>query len=92
VFVRGQISTPTTPTINSSCIENENNKSSDSIISEHCDMLVVDWKNMSQIKITNITELQIYDLLQFKASFYYYISCINIFDYKLNIFLFYNSL
>jgi len=32
-------------------------------------MLVVDWKNMSQIKITNITELQTYDLLQFKASF-----------------------
>jgi len=37
-------------------------------------MLVVDWKNMTQIKITNITELQIYDLLQFRASFYYYIS------------------
>jgi len=53
-------------------------------------MLVVDWKNMSQIKITNITELQISDLLQFKASFYYYISHIDVFDYKLkNIFLFY---
>jgi len=52
-------------------------------------MLVVDWKNMSQIKITNITELQIYDLLQFKASFYYCIPHINIFNYKLNIFLFY---
>jgi len=35
-------------------------------------MLVVDWKNMAQIKITNITELQISDLLQFKVSFYYY--------------------
>lgn len=52
-------------------------------------MLVVDWKNMSQIKITNITELQISDLLQFKASFYYYILHINVFDHKLNIFLFY---
>jgi len=37
-------------------------------------MLVVDWKNMTQIKITNITELQIYDLLQFRVSFHYYIS------------------
>ncbi|XP_022174412.1 uncharacterized protein LOC111036624 isoform X2 [Myzus persicae] len=66
VFVRGQTCTPKTSTQNSSYIENENNKSNDSILSENCDMLVVDWKNMSQIKITNLTELQIYDLLQFK--------------------------
>ncbi|CAI6350932.1 unnamed protein product [Macrosiphum euphorbiae] len=66
VFVRGQTCTPKAFTENSSSIENENNKSNDSIISENCDMLVVDWKNMTQIKITNITELQIYDLLQFR--------------------------
>lgn len=74
VFVRGQTCTPKASTENSSFTEYENNKSNDSILSENCDMLIVDWKNMSQIKITNITELQTYDLLQFKASFYYYIS------------------
>lgn len=89
VFVRGQTCTPKSSTQNSSYIENENNQSNDSVISENCDMLVVDWKNMSQIKITNITELQTYDLLQFKASLYYYISYINIFYYKLNTFLYY---
>ncbi|KAL5240233.1 hypothetical protein ACI65C_007643 [Semiaphis heraclei] len=66
VFVRGQTCTPKTSTQNSSYIENENNQSNDSVISENCDVLVVDWKNMSQIKITNITDLQTYDLLQFK--------------------------
>ncbi|XP_025195048.1 uncharacterized protein LOC112594469 [Melanaphis sacchari] len=66
VFVRGQACTPITSTQNINYTENENNKSSDSNLSENCDMLVVDWKNMSQIKVTNITELQIHDLLQFK--------------------------
>lgn len=74
VFVRGQTCTTKASTENSSFTEYENNKSNDSILSENCDMLIVDWKNMSQIKITNITELQTYDLLQFKASFHYYIS------------------
>lgn len=34
-------------------------------------MLVVDWKNMTPVKITNISELQVHDLLQFKVSIYF---------------------
>lgn len=33
-------------------------------------MLVVDWKNMNPVKISNISELQIHDLIQFKVSIY----------------------
>lgn len=34
-------------------------------------MLVVDWKSMTPVKITNISELQVHDLLQFKVSIYF---------------------
>lgn len=72
VFVRGQMST-TNSTPNCSYTENVNYKPSESDTSGDCDALVVDWKNMAPLKITNISELQTNDLLQFKVSdFYFY--------------------
>lgn len=47
--------------------KNDNNITNESD-NEDCDMLIVDWKNMTPIKITDISELQPYDLIQFKVS------------------------
>lgn len=65
IFVRGQMCTSKNSTPNCSYSEN---KQSESDTNEDCDALVVDWKNMGSLKITNISELQINDLLQFKVS------------------------
>lgn len=67
VFVRGQSCTSKNSLGNSSYIENENIQISDSYSSENYDMLVVDWKNLNPVKISNISELEIHDLLQFKV-------------------------
>lgn len=69
---------------NTSYTENENNKTSEST-SEDYDILVVDWKNMSPIKITNISELQIYDMIQFKVSIIIIKYYILIYDCVVNI-------
>lgn len=66
-----------------------NNKSYENITNEDNvtnDMLVVDWKNMTPLKITSISELQVHDLLQFKVSgffLYYYFLCIHIYMYSI---------
>lgn len=61
------MSTPNNSLQNSSHTENEKDKTSESNASEDCDVLVVDWKNMSPLKVSNIFELQIHDLIQFKV-------------------------
>lgn len=71
VFVRGQTCTPKNSIQNGLYTENNDNKTTESSISEDCDMLVVDWKNMSPVQVLNISDLQIHDLLQFKVSVYY---------------------
>lgn len=38
--------------------------------SEDYDVLVVDWKNMTPMKISNLSDLQVSDLIQFKVRFY----------------------
>lgn len=58
---------------NSSYAENKNHTNSISNTIEDNDVEVIDWKTMSKIKITNISELQIYDKLQFKVMDSFYI-------------------
>jgi len=71
VFIRGQSSTPINSVQNNSFTENDDNKTIESNTTEDY-MLVVDWKNMSPVKVSNISELQIHDVLQFKASLFLY--------------------
>lgn len=68
VFVRPPKCTSTKSTQNSFHLEDENFKANECSVNENYDMLVVDWKNMSTIKISNISELKLHDLLQFKVS------------------------
>lgn len=75
VFVRGQTLTPNSLN-NSSFSENENHSNTINNIMEHNDPEVVDWKDMSKINITNISELQIHDILQFKVSDSFYVRVI----------------
>lgn len=74
VFVRGQMLTPSS--LNSSSSENENHTNTVNNIIEHNDPEVVDWKDMSKINITNISELQVHDILQFKVSDSFYVHVI----------------
>ncbi|XP_050522851.1 uncharacterized protein LOC126895244 isoform X2 [Daktulosphaira vitifoliae] len=67
IFIRGQTHKASNNySQNNSVVENNfENKTPN--YNDDCDMLVVDWKNMSPVKIKDLTELKIYDLLQFKT-------------------------
>jgi len=43
------------------------NEMGENNLSENYDMMVVDWKNMTPSKISDISELRVYDLIQFKV-------------------------
>lgn len=88
VFVRGQTCTPVSSTLNGFNSENKNSEAHESSESEDYDFEVVDWKNKSVVKITNISDLKILDLLQFKVSMIFNIICI--FDRLLKYFIIYH--
>lgn len=69
VFVRSKTCLDVNSTPNGSILEKYDNMSVASSTNEDCDvMLVVDWKNMSPVKLSSITELQLHDLIQFKVN------------------------
>lgn len=71
VFVRGQnVVQQQTSTQNNSYAENFDDNTICSNSNKDYDLLVVDWKNMNQIKISNIAELEMHDLIQFKVGKY----------------------
>lgn len=71
VFVRNKISSDEKSTPDNYSTGSYNLSATNGI-NEDCDiMLVVDWKNMSAVKLSSISELQIHDIIQFKVNINY---------------------
>lgn len=71
VFERNKKCTPNNTKQNGVHTLNGMDKNDETTSNENYDIMVVDWKNMTPLKISDISELQVHDLIQFKVSVYF---------------------